>query len=149
MCISIEFNILGILWREERLRRRRELYRLRRSTETPEQRESRLAARREQERRRLFSNYFTCIDNSSLTTIQHGRLREKAFSGTLILLVGQLQLLGLTPQCSNICLVISHVCRWYVRRVSKIRSHTYVCIITHLVLITIPMIENCDQISAL
>ena len=35
--------------REERLRRRRELYRLR-STETPEQRESRLEARRERER---------------------------------------------------------------------------------------------------
>ena len=45
------------------------------------------------------------IDNSSLTTIQRGRLREKAFAGTLIFLVGQLQLLRLAPRCSNICLV--------------------------------------------
>ena len=37
--------------RDERLRRRRELYRLRRSTEAMEQRELRLATRREQERR--------------------------------------------------------------------------------------------------
>ena len=48
--------------------------------ETLEQRESRLAARRERERRHLFSNYSTCIDNTSLTTIQRGRLREKAFA---------------------------------------------------------------------
>ena len=96
--------------REERLRRRRELYGLRRSTETPEQRESRLAAQRERERRRLFSNYCTCIDNSSLTTIQRGRLREKAFAGTLIFLVGQLELLRLTLRCSNICLVIWRAC---------------------------------------
>ena len=82
--------------REERPRRRRELYRSR-STETPEHRESRLAARRERKRRRLFSNYCTCIDNSLLTTIQRGWLREKTFAGTLILLVGQLH--------SNICLV--------------------------------------------
>ena len=81
--------------REERLRRRRELYRLRRNMETPEQRESRLATQRQQERRCLFSNYCTCIDNSSLTTIQSGQLRKKAFAGTLILLVGHLQLLRL------------------------------------------------------
>ena len=37
--------------REERLRRRRELYRLSRDAETAEQREVRLAARRERERR--------------------------------------------------------------------------------------------------
>ena len=73
--------------------------------ETPEQRESRLAAQRERERRRLFSNYCTCIDNSLLTTIQRGRLREKAFAWMLIFLVGQLQLLRLAPRCSNICLV--------------------------------------------
>ena len=83
--------------REERLRRRKELYQLRRSTEIPEQRESRLAARRERERRRLFSNYCTCINNSSLTTIQRRYLREKAFAKMLILLVGQLQLLRLAP----------------------------------------------------
>ena len=83
--------------REERLRRRKELYQLRSSTETPEQMESRLAARRERERRRLFSNYCACINNSSLTTIQYGCLREKAFAETLILVIGQLQLLRLAP----------------------------------------------------
>ena len=36
--------------REERLRRRRELYRLRRAEETPQEREVRLARRRERER---------------------------------------------------------------------------------------------------
>ena len=54
----------------------------------------------------LFSNYRTCIDNSLLKTIQHGRLRGKAFAGTLILLVGQFQLLRLASRCSNICQVI-------------------------------------------
>ena len=46
------------------------------------------------------------IDNSSLTTIQRGRLREKAFAGRLIFLVGQLHAIAL--QCSNICLVYFH-----------------------------------------
>ena len=44
--------IVGLMERDERLRRRRELYRIKRSAETPQQREVRLAARREWERRR-------------------------------------------------------------------------------------------------
>ena len=71
--------------------------------------ESRLAAQRERERNLSIITAHACIDNSSLTTIQRGQLREKAFAGTLILLVGQLQLLRLPPSlmCSNICLVVS------------------------------------------
>ena len=43
--------VVGLMERDERLRRRRELYQIR-STETLQQREVRLAARRERERRR-------------------------------------------------------------------------------------------------
>ena len=44
--------VVGLMERDERLRRRKELYQIRRSTEKPQQREVRLAARRERERRR-------------------------------------------------------------------------------------------------
>ena len=51
--------------REEGLRRRRELYRLKRSTETPEQREARLTAQRERERRQCAA--LTSEDRQALT----------------------------------------------------------------------------------
>ena len=71
---SIESVIFCSREREERLRRRRELYRLRRSTETPEQRELRLAARREQERRRRAT--MTSEDRQALTQRRRGTILQ-------------------------------------------------------------------------
>ena len=68
--------ILCSMEREERLRRRRELYQLSRNAETPEQREVRLAARSEQERRRKRN------DASSLFTIT--KLALKIFHSAVL-----------------------------------------------------------------
>ena len=62
--------------REERLRRRRELYRLRRDEETPQEREIRLATRRERERMRranLSAERRQCILDQRRERYQHTR----------------------------------------------------------------------------